>query len=955
MASKQSSYSCIVRFGREFELDFGAYEVRRAGKSLKLARIPMELLLLLVEQRGHLVTREQIVERVWGKNVYLDTDNSINAVIRRIRIVLEDDPDEPRFIQTVVGRGYRFIATIDEDGAQPSAVLDAKAQLSAPTVALEAAVPGRTPMRMRVGAILLVLLVLLGMEFSGIRERLFRGALAVNAAKPVRVRQSVAVLSFKNLSGKADQAWISTALEEMFSSELAAGQQLRIVPSEDVDSMKLDSPLPATDTYSRETLGKVRKRLNADVVVLGSYFGRGDDTKGKIRIDLQLQDTRTGETIAVISREGKASELTDLVSNGGAMLRGKLGIGNVSVSDARLAVASAPANIDAARLYAQGLAKLRSFDALSARDFLLQAVATDPNHAPAHAALSECWSALGYDQKALDEAKEAFHLSSNLSREEQLSIEGQYRVAAHEWPRAIEIYRMLWEFFPDNSDYGLGLAQVQTSAGLGKDAMATVDLLSKRSPRNDHDPRIDLAESAAAHVTGDLRREEATGGSAQREGRAEGARMVVARALLIRGSTLDALGNSSGAIPILKEAEAVYSAVGDKRGVARVLNDLGIIERHQANLTDAQKFLEESLKISRETGSRIGMLQALTNLGTLFWDQGDIARTLDTYLQALNLSREIGDKDREATALGNIAGVLVLQGKLAEARQMNDQALQLDNETGDREGVGMILGNIADLLTRQGELSAARKEAEDALTIDRQVGNKSLEGYALYQLGSVLVSQGDVAAGRSKHEESAALRRTLGEKVTEGESQLALAQLQFDTGDAAAAESEARRLVPVFHAGSAIDDEALSHSLVALALSAQGRSAEAQQASAKASALSSKTLDLAVRLQIEIEQAYATELLSSAVDSPKNPGPTTGVSRALENAGEKAKRFGYVGLEFEARLRLAELELQSGKAGSGRAHLKLLQHDAQAKGFLLLSRKASRVLLADTLKTHKRG
>jgi DNA-binding winged helix-turn-helix (wHTH) protein len=74
----------------------------------------MELLLLLIEQRGQVVTRDQIIERVWGRNVFLDTDNSINAAVRKIRQVLRDDPEKPRFVQTITGRGYRFIASIRE-------------------------------------------------------------------------------------------------------------------------------------------------------------------------------------------------------------------------------------------------------------------------------------------------------------------------------------------------------------------------------------------------------------------------------------------------------------------------------------------------------------------------------------------------------------------------------------------------------------------------------------------------------------------------------------------------------------------------------------------------------------------------------------------------------------------------------------------------------------------------
>src|SRR5260370_7293285 len=104
----------LLKLADDLELDRGAYELRRYGKALPLSRIPMELLLLLVDRRGDLVTREEIVARLWGKDVFLDTDNSINAAIRKLRQVLDDDPEQPRFIHTVTGKGYRFVAPVNE-------------------------------------------------------------------------------------------------------------------------------------------------------------------------------------------------------------------------------------------------------------------------------------------------------------------------------------------------------------------------------------------------------------------------------------------------------------------------------------------------------------------------------------------------------------------------------------------------------------------------------------------------------------------------------------------------------------------------------------------------------------------------------------------------------------------------------------------------------------------------
>jgi serine/threonine protein kinase/Tol biopolymer transport system component len=103
-----------LQFGDDFELDLRAYELRSAGIPLKLNPIPMELLLFLVERRGQLVTRQEIVERIWGKGVFLDTDNSINGAVSKIRQVLRDNAEQPRFVQTITGKGYRFIAAVVE-------------------------------------------------------------------------------------------------------------------------------------------------------------------------------------------------------------------------------------------------------------------------------------------------------------------------------------------------------------------------------------------------------------------------------------------------------------------------------------------------------------------------------------------------------------------------------------------------------------------------------------------------------------------------------------------------------------------------------------------------------------------------------------------------------------------------------------------------------------------------
>lgn len=110
-----------VRFA-EFELDFGRFQLYRSGQPVRLEGLPLQLLMFLVEHQGRLVTREQIADALWGKDVFVDVEQGINTAIRKIRMALEDDSAQPQHLQTVVGRGYRFVGatSMDGDGAAGS-------------------------------------------------------------------------------------------------------------------------------------------------------------------------------------------------------------------------------------------------------------------------------------------------------------------------------------------------------------------------------------------------------------------------------------------------------------------------------------------------------------------------------------------------------------------------------------------------------------------------------------------------------------------------------------------------------------------------------------------------------------------------------------------------------------------------------------------------------------------
>jgi DNA-binding winged helix-turn-helix (wHTH) protein len=102
-----------VRFA-EFELDFGHFQLYRSGVPVRLEGMPLQLLMYLIENQRQLVLREQIADALWGKDVFVDVEQGINTAIRKIRIALDDDSEQPHFLQTIVGRGYRFVAACED-------------------------------------------------------------------------------------------------------------------------------------------------------------------------------------------------------------------------------------------------------------------------------------------------------------------------------------------------------------------------------------------------------------------------------------------------------------------------------------------------------------------------------------------------------------------------------------------------------------------------------------------------------------------------------------------------------------------------------------------------------------------------------------------------------------------------------------------------------------------------
>jgi len=253
-----------IRFGEDFEIDAESYTLRRGGRVLKLERIPMEILLFLVEQRGQLVSRQQIAERIWGEKVFLDTDNSINGAIRKIRSVLKDDAEEPRFVQTVTGKGYRFVAPMDS--LEPPST-DAAPAIPDRNLADQPARPKWLMPGIAIG-MAAVLAVSLGLYLE--RQKLPARGLASAG------RVMLAVLPFENLTGDAGQDYFSDGFTEEMITQLGRTDpaKMGVIARTSVMVYKRN-PRP---------LDEIGRKLGVQYVIEGSV--RRD--AGRVRITAQL-------------------------------------------------------------------------------------------------------------------------------------------------------------------------------------------------------------------------------------------------------------------------------------------------------------------------------------------------------------------------------------------------------------------------------------------------------------------------------------------------------------------------------------------------------------------------------------------------------------------------------------------------------------------------------------------
>jgi DNA-binding winged helix-turn-helix (wHTH) protein/TolB-like protein len=431
-----------------FEVDLRAAELRKHGVRIKLQEQPFQILSLLLEHPGEVVTREELREKLWPAHTFVDFDRSLNKAMTKLRAALGDSADSPRYVETIPRHGYRFLAPVYLPTSESAHENEAGDEFQNHLLGGNGKIAGngkngahkggehsvgivdlhtQSGKRRFFGLVTAVAIAVVGV---GIYLRVSQPVVS-SSSNTVNPRRSVAVLGFTNLSGDSKEAWLSTAFSDWLTTELSAGGQLRTLPAENIARMKAELSLNDVDSLGPGNLEKIHRNLGTDLVVAGSYASLVKSPSRQIRLDLRLFDTQSGETLYADSETGSQENLFDLVSRAGEKLRANLGVRRITKEEAVEVATALPSSAEAARLYAEGLSKVRVFDALSARDSLVKAIAAEPNYALSHAALATAWSQLGYDENAKVEAKKAFDLSSNLPRAERLLVEARYRETSH--------------------------------------------------------------------------------------------------------------------------------------------------------------------------------------------------------------------------------------------------------------------------------------------------------------------------------------------------------------------------------------------------------------------------------------------------------------------------------------------------------------------------------------------
>ena len=462
-----------LRFG-EFTLDIAAYQLRRDGRPVKLGRQPMDLLILLVERRGQLVTRADIVARLWGPDVFVDVEMGVNTAISKVRQALRDTPDAPRFLETVSGKGYRFIAPVDgtppaEPPGGPPATLPAVVDVPVPaTVAAPAPPARRRPPVIAVAAIVALLVVIA------------IGVLAVWRARTTERPTGVAlaVLPFLNLGHDADRDYLAAGLTDETSASLA-----RIDPAHLAVKGR-------TEPYrgTTKTAAQIGQELSVDYLVEGSVRAEGS----RVRVTVSL--LRIGDQAHVWSQlfDREATSLLSLQQELSAAIAEQVRL-TLSPESLRGVQTRQAGNASAYDAYLRGRYQRNRRTADGNRQAVAlfrQAIALDPTYALAWSDLSGVYAASTINGDAPPAAVAGLAQEAGLRAvaidpslpEAQMAHGYERWLLGWDWPAAETALRRAVELDPSNGTAHRTLGHVLSQRGRQAEAMASMARARELNP-----------------------------------------------------------------------------------------------------------------------------------------------------------------------------------------------------------------------------------------------------------------------------------------------------------------------------------------------------------------------------------------------------------------------------------------------------------------------------------------
>ncbi|MGA2689223.1 MAG: tetratricopeptide repeat protein [Candidatus Korobacteraceae bacterium] len=936
-----------LRFG-PYEVNLHKRELRKGTLRLKVPHQSFQILAMLLERPGQVVSREDLRRELWPDDVFVNFEGSLNSAVQRLRSLLQDTSREPRYIETLPKEGYRFVARVEplrpasregSDGAATLGPGEFSVDRTPEKLQTIVSTPDRNSRHLALAAVSFFIIVVLG-GYVGYRYSSRHKHVPNAQAQPAQptlvvpssyMRRAVAVMGFTNVSGNARDEWLSTAFSEMLATELAAGDHLRVVSEEDVSRAKHELSLTNRDSYGGNTLTKIRKDIGCDYVVAGSYLAIGQAGRGRVRLDARVEDALTGDTVASFAVVGSQSDLFNLASHAGEQLRAKLGAETLTLTEAEEVKLSLPSDPGAARLYSEGLAKLRLFDDVAAADLLESAIRLEPEYSSAYSALATAWSDLGYDTKATAAARKGMELAQNLPQHVRLQIEAHYDEINGDWIHAVEVYSRLRQLYPDNLDYGLNLAGAQDAMGKYAEATATLAVLRKLPFPEGDDPRIDLADARIAGELADYKREQTFADSAAGKAATTGARLLLARAKLTGGYASNVLGNLSGAIEAYSVARRIFAQSGDVERSALALMQIGGVLAKRGDVTGARHNIEQALNVFREHGDEAHQAAALSNLGEMCEIEGDLPKAEDLVREAAAILAKLNRVNQRDVVTYNLAELLQRQGKFRQAKDILEPLLEHVRGEGSKSVLGATLESLGSIAETQGDMATALSRYREAIAQFKETSGKTEYAEAERSLGRALLRGGDCVSAGQAFSEALSVDREIGATADAAWDQIELAGVALAQEGGSADVSTVRSAIDELRRRSMTDYEIEAEIMLAREMIQQGNTPLATKILGETAVLSAHSYDPTVRFDV----ALATARLRSSQHRFDE------ARRTVQPALQRAVAMGCVRCQLEARLELSEIEIQAGNAERGRAQLHQLADEAGNRGFRLIAEQAT--------------